>query len=456
MNKRKGTSLVLRLMIVAAVLASFIVPIQPAFASTVNEAISPTPPSALLNLGTDAESIWWKITFESTPLLVRHIIKDPDGIVVETHDYDNASLGPNGIEDFHVVPLGGAEQYPQIYNNEQYDPGWTIPEGGRSGQDTYQHTFDVPAGAKPGNWTSRIEYYSTSIGMTAPEKASDETFWVRQPLTIFKYNDLDGDGMFDAGEPGLDGWEFHITGPGGYNVTTTTQGGGYIDLAGADSDPLPCIQAAGNYVITETLQTNWINTDPGEPGDPLLNQKTITIPGEIENPEDPLVRLGNMELNPDTSVTINASPSSLPDGGGTVDITVTEYNFIGSIDLTNVHVQITGAEVPIDDRTYANRTGYIGDSDSILEPGETWSWTIYDVPVTIDPTTFQADGHGYYGDPAVDVSWETGHYGERSSVAVDIRPPTIVPGTSNLGIGILIGIIGLAMGFVLYRRTRRA
>jgi len=457
MNKRKGTSLILRLLVVAAVLVTFIGAVQPVFASTVQEQLDPSPPGSVLNTGGASEKIWWKITFESHPLLVIHIIKDPDGNVVETHEYDNASLGVNGIPDFHIVPAGGSELLPQIYNNEQYDqPAWTVPVGGRNAVVGYEHPYDVLAGAKPGNWTSRVEYYSTEIGMTTFEKASEETFWVRQPLTIFKYNDLDGDGMFDAGEPGLDNWTFHITGPGGYDVTASTTGGGFIDLAGADSDPQPMIKDAGDYVVTETLKNGWKNTDPGLPGDPNPNQKTITIPGEVIDNTSPLVRLGNAELHPDTTVTINASPKSLPDGGGTVDLTITEYNVLNGVDLTGVYVEITGADSPISDRDFSNRTGYIGDSDNILEPGETWSWIIYDVPVTVSPTIFVANGHGFYGDPSVDVSFDTGHEGERDSDTVTIRPPVRVPGSSTLGTGILIAFFGILMGLFIYRRTRRA
>ena len=55
------------------------------------------------------------------------------------------------------------------------------------GEGGYDHPYDILAGAIPGNWTSRVEYYSTEIGMGTFEKASEETFWVRQSLTIFKY-----------------------------------------------------------------------------------------------------------------------------------------------------------------------------------------------------------------------------------------------------------------------------
>jgi len=454
MKKRNNLSLVVRLLVVAAVLCSFLVAVQPALAATnITETLDPSPDNALLNTGVGVQSIWWKIACDSVPSTVVHKIIAPDGItVMDTHTWDNVS---GGFEDIVVLSNLPDSNY-VIYNPED-------SSGGNQGGPGHMHTYAIPAGAPPGRWTSRIEYYSTG----GFEKSADEVFLVRQPLTIFKYNDLNGNGAWDeATEPGLDNWTFRITGPDQnsdpsvvelYDQTVDTSSGGYIELLGGVGDPLPAFAIAGDYVITETLKDGWVNTDPGEPGDPLLNQKTITIPGEVIDNRTPMVMLGNMEFFPDTIVTINASPNSLPDGGGTVDLTITEYNMIGSTDLTGVHVQITGADSPIDNRTFSNVDTFSGgDEDSTLEPGETWRWVIHNVPVTVDPTIFVANGHGYYGDPAVDVSWATGHEFERAQDIVEIRPPTHVPGLSGFGIGILIAVFGMLMGLFVYRRTRQA
>ena len=66
-------------------------------------------------------------------------------------------------------------------------------------------------------------------------------------LVIFKYEDLNGDSIHDIGEPGLDGWEFNISGVG----TRTTSGGGYI----TEPNLVP-----GDYTITETAQPDWTCT----------------------------------------------------------------------------------------------------------------------------------------------------------------------------------------------------
>jgi hypothetical protein len=440
---RKGINLVLRILVVAMVIATFIGAALPAFASaTINEQVSPAPTSALMNDGTGVESIWWKITYDSVALKVIHKIIDPDGHVENTTIYDNITGAPN--PDLNLVNEGGQLV---IYNNEDFD-GSIV---GTSGRDL---KWLVVAGAKPGAWISRLEYYSVGQGGDDYEQSADQTFYVRQPLTIFKYNDLDGDGLFDVGEPGLGGWDFRITGPGGYDHSGTTVDGA-IELIDNDTGALPALKRSGDYTITETPQNGWKNTDPGLPGDPSPYVKTITIPGEVIDNTSPMVRFGNTELSPDTTTNIDSTSKTLPDGGGTVDLTVTEYCDVNGITLDNVSVIVTGGLTDYT-LTLAGDPAATGDDNTNgkLDPGETWRWVIHDVYVT-GTTTFIANGHGYFGQPPEDVSWDTGHLGERSSVRIDVQPPHQLPGVSSLGIGILVAVLGLLMTLFIYRKTRQ-
>jgi len=70
-------------------------------------------------------------------------------------------------------------------------------------------------------------------------------------LEIFKFNDLSNDGIYDAGEPALSGWNFTITGPGGYSSSGLTNGSGLITR----NNLLP-----GNYEVTEITQAGWTLT----------------------------------------------------------------------------------------------------------------------------------------------------------------------------------------------------
>jgi concanavalin A-like lectin/glucanase superfamily protein/SdrD B-like protein/flagellar hook capping protein FlgD len=83
-----------------------------------------------------------------------------------------------------------------------------------------------------------------------------------------KFLDLNHNGVWDSGEPGLSGWTIQLAGP--VNATTTTNASGAWSFTG-----LP----AGTYTVTEVGQPNWINTAP--PG----GSYTVALPagGNIAN-----------------------------------------------------------------------------------------------------------------------------------------------------------------------------
>ena len=65
-----------------------------------------------------------------------------------------------------------------------------------------------------------------------------------------KFNDLNGNGKKDDGEPGLAGWTITLT-PGG--ATMVTDADGHYCFSGLFT---------GDYTLTETLQDGW-KADPG-------------------------------------------------------------------------------------------------------------------------------------------------------------------------------------------------
>ncbi|MGA9115413.1 MAG: SdrD B-like domain-containing protein [Bacteroidota bacterium] len=75
-----------------------------------------------------------------------------------------------------------------------------------------------------------------------------------------KYNDTDGDGQWDIGEPGLAGWTINLAGPVNTSVVTGA-GGSYC------FNNLP----AGAYTVSEVLQAGWTRTAPPPPGTYAVN-----------------------------------------------------------------------------------------------------------------------------------------------------------------------------------------
>ena len=81
-----------------------------------------------------------------------------------------------------------------------------------------------------------------------------------QNITISgeKFNDLTGDGVQDAGDPGLPGWTIDLLDASGAIVATTV-----TDADGNYSFP---DVGPGTYTVQEELQSGWIQTFPAPPG----------------------------------------------------------------------------------------------------------------------------------------------------------------------------------------------
>jgi hypothetical protein len=94
-------------------------------------------------------------------------------------------------------------------------------------------------------------------------------------LKICKYEDKNGNHQRDYGEPYLSGWEFTISGPGGYSQTVTTGGKMCDTTPGCDCDYCVtfCYLLPGQYTITETPKDGWTNTDPRDGS----LKKTVTV-----------------------------------------------------------------------------------------------------------------------------------------------------------------------------------
>src|SRR3990172_1266317 len=70
-----------------------------------------------------------------------------------------------------------------------------------------------------------------------------------------KFNDLNGNGVWNAGEPRLPNWTINLTGASTLSVTTDEKGNYcFTDLP------------AGTYTVSEVMQTGWQQTAPPSPG----------------------------------------------------------------------------------------------------------------------------------------------------------------------------------------------
>jgi hypothetical protein len=168
-------------------------------------------------------------------------------------------------------------------------------------------------------------------------------------LTIsgMKFDDLNGNGVKDIGEPGLEGWKINVAGGtyhGNTSATTDSNGNYSIDSVGP-----------GTHTISEVVQAGWTRTLPGGAGTYVF----AAISGHLANPVndrdfgnfadanvDGIVFRdydGNGVMDggdtPISGVTVNlaSGPSDVSDGSG--------YGFGGLVSVDTISIVVPGGYV---------------------------------------------------------------------------------------------------------------
>jgi hypothetical protein len=210
----------------------------------------------------------------------------------------------NNFLNFQSASLAGTkyEDLNADGNRDAGEPGldgWTIRLEGTTGQgasvDTAEITdasgaFSFPALA-PGTYEVSEDQ---EVGWIQSEPAGDGDHDVnlesgnelgglnignyRQArIEGAKYDDLNGNGTRDAGEPGLDDWQLNLSGQTGLGQavgiqTQTGTSGNYV-FTGVDP---------GFYTLSETLQPGWTQSEPAS-GSYLLSPTSGAVLGNDEN-----------------------------------------------------------------------------------------------------------------------------------------------------------------------------
>jgi len=171
---------------------------------------------------------------------------------------------------------------------------------------------------------------SFTVTVTAGGTASGNDFGNFQNITISgeTFNDLNGNGTLDPGEPGLSGWTVDLY-DASNNLIATTVTDVNGDYSFADVGP-------GTYTVQEVLQAGWIQTTPAPPGTFTVtatsgqnstgllfgNYQFVTYSGTVYNdlngsgmiaPGDPGLQGWTVELL-DTHGNIVATTTSAADG----------------------------------------------------------------------------------------------------------------------------------------------
>jgi hypothetical protein len=175
-----------------------------------------------------------------------------------------------GLQDIECTVFGPAVHIlnPEAVGSPPVNThDWTVPEGLPAGQysvwvNIYKYV-DPPDPCPPATAQPTALEASASITVTITESV----------LIVRKFNDLDGDGVRDAGEPEIIGdFSVLVTDAGGATVYDGTMPKTLVDLA------------PGDYTATETVEPGWKATTP--------TTETVTLdPAETET-----IWFGNQEL----------------------------------------------------------------------------------------------------------------------------------------------------------------
>lgn len=113
------------------------------------------------------------------------------------------------------------------------------------------HQLNVPEG-----WyvTNGSLYDTVIVNSSGQTDSVRNLFFKYVAYSGTKFNDLDGDGVKDGGEPGLAGWTINVSGNGGGSAVTDSNGNFSFTTLGPDS-----------HYVTETAQSGWTQTKPSSP-----------------------------------------------------------------------------------------------------------------------------------------------------------------------------------------------
>jgi hypothetical protein len=171
----------------------------------------PSPPQAITP--TQAEQINYSVSWTSDPINLVLQVTPPVGAPVVL---DNRSL---------------TGQTSPAIGGENFVPG---------------------SGATLGRYRVNLDFFSNAAGPASPESSAQQIFDVAAALgslQITKFEDINGNGTRNPGDPGLPGWGFDLVNPSGNPTGATTGPEGTILLTGVP---------AGTWTVSERPEAGWV------------------------------------------------------------------------------------------------------------------------------------------------------------------------------------------------------
>lgn len=202
-----------------AALVLLAIPAAALAATGISFSRSPAPPQAILQSGT--QQLGYTVSFQTNPSSLRLSIFNPGGTQIV---------------------------------NEPISIGGTSPAQGTLS--FLPNNFTLGGDAPIGRYRAQIDFFSLPTPDGNPEATANVAFDVADALgtlTIVKFDDLNGNGVRDPGEPGLPGWVFQLVNPQGNPAVVTTGPDGSVTF--------PSVPA-GVWEVTEIMEPGWVPVTP--------------------------------------------------------------------------------------------------------------------------------------------------------------------------------------------------
>jgi hypothetical protein len=206
-------------------------------------------------------------------------------------------------------------------------------------------------------------------------------------ITGVKYEDLNGNGKRDPGEPGLAGWTMRLLYEGKVVASTTTASDGSYSFQ-LDADHLPI--GAGNYQVQEVQQPGWSASQTPGPVNVPLGAKNATFSGnDFGNYDPPITATGTPVsategaafsgqvatfTDPDTSATPEEYAATIEWGDGTS----TE----GTVSGSGGSFAVSGEHTYADEGSYEVKVAITDVDNPAISASTTSTATVLDAALT--------------------------------------------------------------------------
>lgn len=209
---RRGPLGGLRRVILVALAVALAVP---AVASAIGISLdrSPAPPSAVQR-GVGAETVTFTITYETVAENWALRFSDPTLNIVQSE-----SLSLAGVKS----PV------------------------------TASRSYNPPASAPVGRYRATVDFFSSGANLESSALVVFDVADQLGNLQLVKFEDINGNGIREAGEPGVPGWSFRLTNP---------QGNGSVVATGADGTVTISNVPAGVWTVAEVIDPLWVAITP--------------------------------------------------------------------------------------------------------------------------------------------------------------------------------------------------